>query len=251
MQDGKYNNDQDRNLDLNMSNRETLATDVRNTGTGIGGAPKDDMKTTGNASTSGYATSADVLKDESYRTETTTVDANTTDGTSGVMTVMFNNPDQAEDAYRAIKNQGYKEEEISVVMSEDTRKTHYHGDSTHKEDLGNKSLEGAGAGSAIGGTVGAIVGAIAAIGTSVVLPGIGLVIAGPLAAGLAGAGAGGLTGGLIGALAGAGVPKDRAEIYESGVKDGGIMLSFRPHSRADAEMFERKFTDLHGQNIHY
>mgnify|MGYP003381339126 CR=1 FL=1 len=46
----------------------------------------------------------------------------------------------------------------------------------------------------------------------------GIVLAGPIAAGLAGAGAGGITGGLIGALIGSGIPEERAKVYESGVK---------------------------------
>ena len=58
------------------------------------------------------------------------------------------------------------------------------------------------------------------LGTSLVIPGLGLIIAGPLAAGLAGAGAGGITGGLIGALVGSGIPEDRAKIYEDGKLNG-------------------------------
>jgi len=74
-------------------------------------------------------------------------------------------------------------------MSDDTRKKYFSEDKD--TDLDTKAWEGAGKGAAIGGTVGATLAAIAAIGTSVALPGIGLLIAGPLAAGIAGAGAGG------------------------------------------------------------
>ena len=55
--------------------------------------------------------------------------------------------------------------------------------------------------------VGAALAALFAVGTVVVVPGLGLVLAGPIAAALAGAGAGGVTGGLIGALIGAGIPE--------------------------------------------
>lgn len=61
------------------------------------------------------------------------------------------------------------------------------------------------------------------------IPGLGLIITGPLAAGLAGAG--GITGGLIGALAGSGIPEDKAKVYESGVnKDGHIVLGVHPRN---------------------
>ncbi len=56
------------------------------------------------------------------------------------------------------------------------------------------------------------------------IPGLGLVVAGPIAAGLAGAGAGGITGGLMGSLIGWGISEDKAKIIESEIKSGGIML---------------------------
>jgi hypothetical protein len=68
-------------------------------------------------------------------------------------------------------------------------------------------MEGAGAGGAIGGTLGAIIEAVAAIRTSLAILGLGIAIAGPIAAALAGAGASGLNGGVIGALVAAGIPK--------------------------------------------
>ena len=102
-------------------------------------------------------------------------------------------------------------------------------------------MEGAGVGSAIGGTLGAIVGGIAAIGTSVLIPGLGLVIAGPLAAALAGAGAGGLTGGLVGALVGAGLPEDEAQRYEGDIKNGNIVMGFKPRNNEDYSYYESEW----------
>ena len=46
------------------------------------------------------------------------------------------------------------------------------------------AADGLGIGSAIGGTVGAVLAAIAAVGTSIVIPGLGLFVAGPIAAAL-------------------------------------------------------------------
>ena len=60
---------------------------------------------------------------------------------------------------------------------------------------------------------------------------VGLVIAGPLAAGLAGAGAGAATGGLVGALTGTGVPEDEAKIYENEIKDGGIYMGYSQETK--------------------
>lgn len=174
---------------------------------------------------------------------------NNTDN-AGMMTAMFKDRESAELAYTELRARGYDKDDINVVMSDEGRKRHF-GDDTEDTELGNKSLEGAGAGSAIGGTLGAIIGAVAAIGTSIAIPGLGLIVAGPLAAGLAGAGAGGLTGGLIGALVGAGIPEERAKIYETGIKEGNIVVGFRPHSAEDARYFEQHFQTNRGEHIYY
>jgi hypothetical protein len=170
-------------------------------------------------------------------------------GSSRMMTGMFRDRESAERAYNSLSTRGYSKDDVNLVMSDDTRKRHF-GDDSADSDLGDKALEGAGAGSAIGGTLGAIVGAVAAIGTSVALPGLGLIIAGPLAAGLAGAGAGGLTGGLLGALVGSGIPEDRAKEYESGVKEGGIVMGVTPRNDEDATYLENEWRNSRGESIY-
>ena len=175
---------------------------------------------------------------------------NTTGNTrGGMMTGMFRDRTSAERAYNALHSRGYTKDDVNVIMSDDTRKKHF--TETHVDtELGNKALEGAGAGSAIGGTLGAIVGALAALGTSVALPGLGLIVAGPLAAGLAGAGAGGLTGGLLGALVGSGIPEERAKVYETGVKEGGIVMGVTPRNDEDARYFETEWRNSNGEHIY-
>ena len=158
----------------------------------------------------------------------------------GLRTNLYTDRESAEQAYQSLRSRGYTEEEINLIMSDETRKKHFE-NSDEETELGNKALEGAGTGSAIGGTAGAIIGALAAIGTSVALPGLGLLVAGPLVAGLAGAGAGGLTGGLVGALIGSGIPEDRAKEYESGIKNGGIVMGVTPRNQEDADYFDREW----------
>ncbi|MBF9236687.1 hypothetical protein I2I05_04700 [Hymenobacter sp. BT683] len=165
------------------------------------------------------------------------------------MSGMFRDRDSAERAYQSLSSRGYGKDDVNVLMSDETRKTHF-GDNTPSTELGDKAMEGAGVGSAIGGTAGAIIGAIAAIGTSVALPGLGLVIAGPLAAALAGAGAGGLTGGLVGALVGSGIPEEHAAEYETGIKEGGIVMGVKPRNEEDARYFEEEFRRHNGDKIY-
>lgn len=165
-----------------------------------------------------------------------------------MVTGMFRDRESAERAYDALEEKGYTKDEINVMMSDDTRKRYFSDDDD--SDLGSKAMEGAGTGSAIGGTVGAVAGIIAAIGTNLVIPGLGLVIAGPIAAGLAGAGAGGITGGLIGALIGSGIPKEHAEVYEKGIKDGHIVMGVRPRTDEEAEYISDDWRNNSGENIY-
>jgi len=165
-----------------------------------------------------------------------------------MITGMFRDRESAERAYNSLEEKGYTKDEINVMMSDDTRKKHFNEDDD--TDLGSKAWEGAGAGSAIGGTVGAVAGIIAAIGTNLVLPGLGLVIAGPIAAGLAGAGAGGITGGLIGALIGSGIPEEHAVVYEKGIKDGHIVMGVKPRTEEEAEYIHSDWTYNKGESIY-
>lgn len=167
----------------------------------------------------------------------------------GVLTGMFRDRDSTEKAYRSLRDRGYSDDDINVLMSDQTRDKYYkNGPDT---ELGSKALEGTGTGAAIGGTLGAIIGGIAAIGTNVLMPGLGLVVAGPIVAALAGAGAGGATGGLVGALIGWGIPEDRAAMYESGIKEGGTVVGVKPRSREDADYFENEWKNNYkGENIY-
>jgi len=182
-------------------------------------------------------------------TGTATGTAPATTGRSRMVTGLFKDRESAENAYRSVSTRGYGKDDVNLLMSDETRKTHF-GDETAHTELGDKAMEGAGVGSAIGGTAGAIIGAIAAIGTSVALPGLGLIIAGPLAAALAGAGAGGLTGGLVGALVGSGIPEEHAAEYESGIKNGGIVMGVKPRNEEDAKYFEDEFRRNNGDKIY-
>lgn len=167
-----------------------------------------------------------------------------------LVTALFHDREAAERAYRELRAHGYAEGDVDVMMSDGTRRelsgrdaatTQLHEGSVLPvvTERGNKAAQGAGVGSAIGGTVGAIAAALAAVGTSLSIPGLGLVVAGPIAAALAGAGAGGATGGLLGALVGAGIPEERVRLYEEGLRRGGILMGVRARTPEDAEALER------------
>jgi hypothetical protein len=167
-----------------------------------------------------------------------------TDLKQPIMTSSFRDRETAERAYNAISARGYKSEEIHVLMSDETRKRLFVGDDV-KSDLGNKALKGAGVGGAVGGAVGATLVGIAAAAATLTVPGLGLVIAGPLAGALAGGAAGATAGGLMGLLVGAGIPEERARVYEADLKAGGIVLGVMPRHDDDARYFETEWQGHH------
>jgi hypothetical protein len=160
-----------------------------------------------------------------------------------LVTGLFTNRVAAEAAVDAIMKRGYTRDDISVLMSDATRSKEFALQArTHAAD-------GAGVGGAVGGVVGAVLAAIVAVGSTIFLPGLNLVIAGPIAAALAGAGAGAATGGVIGALIGAGIPEYRAKVYEAGLRGGGILLGVEAKAEEEIDKLEELLESLGGQHV--
>jgi len=160
-----------------------------------------------------------------------------------LITGLFKSKIAAESAVDAILKRGYTRDDISVLMSDATR--------TKEFGLQTRShaADGLGIGGAVGGAVGAVLAAIAAVGSTLVLPGLNLVIAGPIAAALAGAGAGGATGGVIGALIGAGIPEYRAKVYDAELRGGGILIGVEARTDEEIESLEELLGELGAQHV--
>lgn len=166
------------------------------------------------------------------------------------LTGMFPDRESAELAYQGVLDRGYDKDDVNLVMSKETRERHFGNEQGQETELGNKAAEGAGIGAGVGGMIGAIGAAIAAVGTSIAIPGLGLVIAGPIAAALAGAGAGGAAGGLVGALVGWGIPEERIKQYEGGIREGGILMGVNPRNDDDATHLESNWRNARGSDIY-
>ncbi len=165
-----------------------------------------------------------------------------------LVTGVFNDRASAERAYDSVTARGYGKDDVNLVMSDETRKRHFATAGTETE-LGTKAAKGAGVGGAIGGTLGAIAGVVATA-AAIAIPGLGLIVAGPIAAALAGGGAGAATGGLVGALVGAGIPEERVKHYEPAIEKGGILMGVKARNPADAEYFERDWKTNQGEHVY-
>jgi hypothetical protein len=141
---------------------------------------------------------------------------------ANLITGLFDTESAAENAVSQLKQMGYTQDEISIIMKDRDAAAEI---AVH---TGSRTMEGVGTGALFGGTIGAVLAGLLAVG-SVAIPGVGLIAAGPLAAMFAGAGAGGLAGSLIGWLASAGIPEDVAPYYERGLQAGGIIVAVAAH----------------------
>lgn len=182
-------------------------------------------------------------------------------GRSRFVSAHFSDLDDAMAAARSLEERGYERERVAVFMSADRRRHYletrpefadFDGDEVVVEEIGvekgNRTLEGAGAGGAIGGSLGAVGAAVLAAGTSVVVPPLGIVVAGPLAAALAGAGAGGAAGGLVGALAGSGMSEYRARRFKKLVEEGHLIVGVEASTEAERTDLEEQLQE-HGGTI--
>ncbi|HYE71702.1 MAG TPA: hypothetical protein VEF04_00165, partial [Blastocatellia bacterium] len=145
----------------------------------------------------------------------------------------FENREKAERAYQLLVERGYNDNEISLVISDETRKRHF---AEYKEDenqFGAKAVETTASKAAEEGVKGATIGTVLAFAVNMLVPGMGLLIGGPLFVGI-----GAMAGGLSGALAERGIPADEAEKFDAEVRQGCILIGVKPHSVEDAEFLE-------------
>lgn len=162
---------------------------------------------------------------------------------SRLITAIFRDQTSAEQAYQCVSERGYDERDIDLIMSDETHKRFFSNSGTRRLEP-HQATEG----DAFGAPIGAISMAVTAIGTSVVIPGVGLIIAGPAAAVLTGSGVG--AGGLLGALIGRGVPEERVEHYEKEIKNGGILIGVQTQTNRDAQYFEQQWKNNRGEHVY-
>lgn len=158
-----------------------------------------------------------------------------------LITAIFRDQLSAEQAYQCVSERGYDERDIDLIMSDETHKRFFSNSGTNRLEP-HKATEGDGV---PGGSIST---AVTAIGTSVVIPGVGLIIAGPAAAVLTGPGVG--AGGLLGALIGRGVPEERVEHYEKEIKDGGILIGVQTQTDRDAQYFEQQWKNNRAEHVY-
>ena len=142
-----------------------------------------------------------VWNDDSYKT------------VSGI----FNSESNINSLLNTFEQRGLSRDFIDVIMSDKTRDRY---GSLARE---TKMPEGTSVGGISGGVLGAILGGLTMAG-SLLIPGVNLLVAGPIVGAIAGGALGTAAGGLVGALVGAGIPEYEAKTYEKHLKTEGNVL---------------------------
>jgi hypothetical protein len=132
---------------------------------------------------------------------------------------IFRDRTHAERGVDLLIQNGFRPEDISVLMPENV------GTKDFAAEKHTKAPEGTATGAATGAAIGGTLGLLAGIG-ALAIPGLGpFIAAGPIMGALAGLGTGGVAGGIIGALVGMGIPEYEAKRYEGMIREGKILLS--------------------------
>jgi hypothetical protein len=133
----------------------------------------------------------------------------------GTVVAVFREQRSAEQAVRDMREQGFGDDEISIIAKDERRRGGGGEMSYENQNLAD--------GTTTGGALGGLAGLLAGAG-ALLIPGIGPIIAaGPLAGALTGV----VTGGVAGGLIDYGIPEERGQHYEDRVREGKVLVTVR------------------------
>jgi hypothetical protein len=140
---------------------------------------------------------------------------------------VFHEPEDARKAIEALKDAGFRSDDIGLLMQDRGRARDL------ADETGTKAGEGAATGALAGGVLGGLAGWLVGIG-ALAIPGFGpFIAAGALGTALTGAAIGAGVGAVAGALIGMGIPEEEAHWYENEVKGGRTLVTVRADGRYD------------------
>lgn len=150
---------------------------------------------------------------------------------------MFRERDDAIEAIRSLQTAGFKQNQIGIAMK--NRDDHR----DLLEATGAEAAKGAASGAVGGGVLGGVVGLL----SSLLIPGLGPVVAGGvLLTTLTGAGIGAAAGGIIGGLVGAGASEEDARHFDERFRAGGALVTVDALEREEDAV---RILDRHGADL--
>lgn len=166
---------------------------------------------------------------------------------TGVITCIFDSVEDAETACTELIKRGYKPGEITVIMSDETRDRYF---GHHKHEPKIDPAINTPAETGVDTAIEAMVGIVAALGSLVAVPGIGLIVGGPLMTGLSEENRDKLYSGVTETLIDAGIPEEQAIYYENSLVDGGIVIGVAPRNSEDRKAIVDEWNYYRAKQIH-
>jgi hypothetical protein len=160
---------------------------------------------------------------------------------------VFTDRRSAELAYDLLQEMGYFEDEVSVLMSDEARVRYFPSPEFKGEVIGDTIQRGPGFGGVVGVVAGTALGGLLGAAASLIIPGPGVGVVGPLATVLLGAAVGGVSGVLLGSLLGIGSLDKSAKKYGGRIKQGNVIIAVNPISEEDAEKISREWRTAGGE----
>jgi len=134
-----------------------------------------------------------------------------------IVTGLFDSESDIDNLLQQLQTLGVGSEHVTVWMSDKTRDKY----AAIKRET--KAPEGANIGGITGASLGALIGGLTMAG-SLLIPGLNLLVAGPIVGAIAGGAIGTAAGSMVGALVGAGIPEYEAKAYEKRLEQEGSVL---------------------------
>ncbi|HEX8923390.1 MAG TPA: DUF1269 domain-containing protein [Patescibacteria group bacterium] len=130
---------------------------------------------------------------------------------------LFHDSESAGRAVAELKQQGFTQDMSVISRDYDDPEGKIH---NVKHDVSQGAKGGAVFGAAAAGITALIAGL-----SSITIPGLGLIVAGPLASVLTAAAGGAAAGGVVGALADYGIPDTQAKEFQQGILAGDVVVA--------------------------
>ncbi|WAC13483.1 hypothetical protein [Dyadobacter pollutisoli] len=162
----------------------------------------------------------------------------------GTVSAVFFSKKDAQKAHAGLLRLGHSQDEISLLMSDETLNSHANPlNEENALDVGASSDQARADQKAR--TRHLIADAILSITTMISLPKLGIWISRRLL----GDGQGTFDATSIGSIIAARIPQEHCDTYEAGIKEGGIIISVDPKNRAERDAIVREFRASNGHDI--
>lgn len=164
-----------------------------------------------------------------------------------ILTAIFFNSTQTEQACVALFEKGYKCRDINLIITAETWKKYFQvaesATEIHKMSRGKTTAEKPK--SAV------VKGLRDVIKLARIMPGLDVLVAGPIGRYMDTEGPEGICTGILGAFKRCGMPKSLSSHYEQEVMGGGIMLGVQPQFSTDLEPISSLLQQHNGTHIHH